>query len=128
MREFSKSQNSIESSVIRDVLKLSVNSDLISFAGGNPAEEAFPVEAIKKISADLLDKDPISVLQYGITEEDSEFIKAANNFFNRHEPITKDSDSLLVTTGSQQIMDLMCKVFCDEGILWSQKILVFLVV
>ena len=72
---------------------------MISFAGGNPSAEAFPVEEIEKISADILTNEPISVLQYGITEGDQELIQAATHFFNRHEQVM---NCLLYTSGSPQ--------------------------
>ena len=54
---------------------------MISFAGGNPSAEAFPVKEIEKISADILAHEPISVLQYGITEGDQELIQAGDTLF-----------------------------------------------
>lgn len=106
---------SVKASAIREILKATSNPDIISFAGGNPAPETFPVEAIREISDRILSENPYSVLQYGITEGDSDFLKQANIFFNRNEQVTKDNDMIISATGSQQIMDLLSKTLCNEG-------------
>lgn len=105
----------VKASVIREIFKALTDSSIISFAGGNPAQEAFPVDAIKKVSAEILDDDPISVLQYGLTNGDPEFLEQATRFFNRKEKVTKENDTIMATTGSQQIMDLISKCLCNEG-------------
>lgn len=105
----------VEASAIREILKRTSNPSVISFAGGNPSKEAFPIEEIQDISKDILENDPVSVLQYGITEGDKEFLNEANTFFNRKFHNTKENDQIMVTTGSQQIMDLFSKVLCNEN-------------
>ena len=111
----SRKMQSVKASAIREILKATSNPDIISFAGGNPAPETFPIEAIREISDRILSENPYSVLQYGITEGDSDFLKQANIFFNRDEQVTKDNDMIISTTGSQQIMDLLSKTLCNEG-------------
>lgn len=59
--------------------------------------------------------DPISVLQYGITEGYQPLIKEATSFFNRHETVLKNEDKMIITSGSQQIMDFAAKCLCNEG-------------
>ncbi len=78
--EFTKRMSNVKASAIREILKATADPDMISFAGGNPAADAFPTDAIEKISADILKNDPISVLQYGITEGDKGLIEAATKF------------------------------------------------
>lgn len=113
--EISRKMQSVQASAIREILKMTSNPDVISFAGGNPASDAFPVEDLKRISAELFEEDPIGLLQYGITEGDAGFLEAANKFFNREEQVTRAVDQIIATTGSQQIMDLLTKVLCNEG-------------
>ena len=113
--QFAHRMLNVKASAIREILKATANPDVISFAGGNPSTEAFPVKEIEKISGDLLAHQPISVLQYGITEGDQELIKQATAFFNRHEQVTKDGDQMLITSGSQQIMEFAAKILCNEG-------------
>lgn len=113
--EISRKMQNVQASAIREILKMTSNPDIISFAGGNPASDAFPVEDLKRISAQLFEEDPIGLLQYGITEGDAGFLEAANKFFNREEQVTRAVDQIIATTGSQQIMDLLTKVLCNEG-------------
>ena len=113
--KFSHRMESVKASAIREVLKATASPGMMSFAGGNPSTEAFPVQAIQDISAKILKDDPISVLQYGITEGDQELIEAATHFFNRHENVTKENDRVLITSGSQQIMEFAAKCLCNEG-------------
>ena len=113
--EFTKRMSNVKASAIREILKATADPDMISFAGGNPAADAFPTDAIEKISADILKNDPISVLQYGITEGDKGLIEAATKFFNRHEKVFGLGDKMLITSGSQQIMEFAAKCLCNEG-------------
>ena len=62
--QFAKRMSNVKASAIREILKSKSDPKMISFAGGNPSAEAFPVEEIEKISADILTNEPISVLQY----------------------------------------------------------------
>ena len=113
--QFAKRMSNVKASAIREILKATSDPKMISFAGGNPSAEAFPVEEIEKISADILTNEPISVLQYGITEGDQELIKQATAFFNRHEQVMKADDQMMITSGSQQIMEFVAKILCNEG-------------
>lgn len=112
---FTNRMSNVKASAIREILKATADPDMISFAGGNPAAEAFPVKEIEKISAEILHNDPISVLQYGITEGDQGLIDASIKFFNRNELAFKDGDKMLITSGSQQIMEFAAKCLCNEG-------------
>lgn len=113
--EFTNRMANVKASAIREILKATADPKMISFAGGNPAAEAFPVKEIEEISADILKNEPISVLQYGITEGDKGLIEAATRFFNRKENVSKDGDKMLITSGSQQIMEFAAKCLCNEG-------------
>lgn len=113
--EFSSRMANVQASAVREILKAASNPEVISFGGGNPAKEAFPVEMIKKISDDLFAEDPISMLQYGITEGYGPLRESAKAFFNREETVTKEYDDIIITSGSQQIMDFLAKCLCNEG-------------
>ena len=112
---FSRRMSTIKASAIREILKATADPNMISFAGGNPAAQAFPVEALSKISAEILKNEPISVLQYGITEGYPKLIEQATKFFNTHETAVTDNDKVIITSGSQQIMDFAGKCLCNEG-------------
>jgi len=112
---FSEKVSHLQASAIREILKFTSDPEVISFAAGNPAPEAFPIETVKQISAKLFEEDPISVLQYGITEGYlplrnlmKERMQAQGNF----KPETED---LIITSGAQQVMELACKSLCNAG-------------
>lgn len=113
--KFSDKVGGLQASAIREILKFTSVPGVISFAAGNPAPEAFPVEKIAELSAELLRDDPILALQYSITEGYTplrdllkEQMKAKNCF-------NSDIDELIITSGAQQGNELSCKVLLNEG-------------
>lgn len=113
--EFSNRIKNVKASAIREILKMMNNPDIISFGGGNPASDAFPIDVIKEVSNDILNTNPQAVLQYGISEGDINLKERLLKFFSYNENIYNKYDDLLVTSGSQQIMDFMAKCLCNEG-------------
>lgn len=113
--EFSKRISGVKASAIREILKMMNDPQIISFGGGNPASETFPIEKLKEISNDIFNNNPNSILEYGISEGDIDFKQEAIKFLSRHENIVKEYDQVMVTSGSQQIMDFMAKCLCNEG-------------
>lgn len=113
--KFSKKVSGLQASAIREILKFTADPEVISFAAGNPAPEAFPTQEVGRISADILKNDPILALQYNISEgylplrNILKETMSAQNCFNENE------DELLITSGAQQSIELACKVLCDEG-------------
>ncbi|MFA9423904.1 MAG: aminotransferase, partial [Sedimentibacter sp.] len=65
---FSDRAKCLKASEIREILKLSEMPEIISFAGGLPAKELFPIEKIKEVMLEVMDKDGAAALQYGPTE------------------------------------------------------------
>lgn len=113
--KFSKRISGVKASAIREILKMMNDPEIISFGGGNPASETFPITKLKEISDDIFNNQANTILEYGITEGDIDLKKAALKFLSRHETVLKDYDEVMVTSGSQQIMDFMSKCLCDEG-------------
>ncbi len=112
---FSEKVSHLQASAIREILKFTSDPEVISFAAGNPAPEAFPIDKVREISAKLFAEEPIAVLQYGITEGYTPLrdlmkqrMAAAGNF-------KADSEELIITSGAQQVMELACKSLCDPG-------------
>jgi 2-aminoadipate transaminase len=101
-------------SEIRELLKLTQKPDIISFAGGLPAPDLFPVDDFKDIAVDVLEKQGSKVLQYGTTEGDPTLVKEIIEFEKR-EGTGIGAENLLVTTASQQGLDLVGKALVDEG-------------
>lgn len=66
--KFSDLANGLKASEIRELLKLTAQPEIISFAGGLPAPELFPLEELKKVDIAIIDKDGKAAVQYGTTE------------------------------------------------------------
>jgi len=105
----------MKASEIRELLKLTAQPDIISFAGGLPAPELFPVEEIAKVSHDLLLKEGRQLLQYATTEgRPSLRAKIAQRMADKYNtPV--DINDILITTGSQQCLDFVGKLFINPG-------------
>ena len=102
-------------SIIRELLKQMSDPSLISFAGGNPAADSFPVADIREFSDKLLETDPVGMLQYSVTEGYGPLREACRDFANRKWPVVKKSDEVIITSGSQQVIEFMAKLLCNEG-------------
>jgi len=102
----------MKASDVRELLKLLQIPDMISFAGGFPSPESFPAEIIREIVNDVLTKDGSQALQYGVTEGYMPLREAvADRMAKKGMKATRDD--VLITSGSQQVIDLMGKVFID---------------
>jgi 2-aminoadipate transaminase len=104
---------SVSSSAIRDLLKHATEPGMISLAGGLPAPDLFDLEGLSKASADVMRELPITALQYGVTAGQPDLRKAlADLMATRGAKV--DPASIIVTTGSQQGIDLMARVMLDR--------------
>lgn len=115
MNAFSYRIQGLQPSAIREILKFTADPTVISFAGGNPAPEAFPVEKIRELTAEILENDPVGALQYSVSEgytplrdwiKDDLYAKGMFNWNN---------DDVIITAGAQQVMEMAAKVICNEG-------------
>ena len=111
---FSQISNNNKRSAIREILKLTQNPEIISFAGGLPAPESFPVDALDSIVSDMLREEGAAVLQYDATEGVKELRELLLKKYEA-EGTKADLDNLIITTGSQQGLDLVGKVFVNQG-------------
>lgn len=113
--QFSDRISSLKPSAIREILKVTSSPDVIPFAAGNPAPEAFPLDAVREISKKLLDENPILALQYSVTEGYPPLKAAILEDMKRRYTIGREFDEIIITSGAQQVMDLATKVLCNEG-------------
>jgi len=113
-QHFSKRVAGAKRSAIRELLKLTEQPDIISFGGGLPAPESFPHKELAGIAHDELMNNSANVLQYGTTEG-SRTLRDAFIQWLEPQNIHATRDQLLVTTASQQGLDLLCKAFFDPG-------------
>ncbi|MBP0624359.1 PLP-dependent aminotransferase family protein [Cupriavidus consociatus] len=107
--QFSRRAQALTSSVIREVLKLTEKPEIISFAGGLPSAQTFPVAALQAASERLFADAPTASLQYAPTEG----LQPLRQWVAEKHGV--DVANVLITTGSQQALDLLAKVFIDPG-------------
>ena len=112
---FAKRMSYIKASEIREILKVTEQDDVISFAGGLPAPELFPVNEINEITRIVLEEAGTKALQYTTTEGYAPLREWIAERMNNRLGTSFDKDNILITHGSQQGLDLSGKVFLDEG-------------
>lgn len=111
---FSDRVNGLKPSAIREIFKYAADPEVISLSAGNPSPEAFPAKEIAAISADILKKNPIAALQYSVTEGYTPLRNRLKTYMKSKYGIGTDDDSILITSGAQQIMDLSSKSLINE--------------
>jgi 2-aminoadipate transaminase len=112
--QFSKSLEGFSSSAVREILKLTQGKSIISFAGGLPAEEYFPVDAVGEAFQRVLQQGK-TALQYGLTEGYTPLRQSICRRLAKNKGIQVTPDEMLLTTGSQQAIDLLTRVYIDPG-------------
>jgi len=110
---FSSRVSELKSSAVRDILKLTQGKEMISFAGGLPAEELFPVQAVRE-AADRVFIAGASALQYGLT---AGYLPLREQLCERMavKQMHVNPDQMILTTGSQQAIDLLVGVLTEPG-------------
>lgn len=115
MYELSKKYAGLKPSAVREILKATSEPGMIAFAGGSPATEAFPCEEVKKISAEILEENPVSALVYGVSEGYEPLRKTVKKWLYERDGIGTDDDSIIITAGGTQVMDITTRVLASEG-------------
>ncbi|MDG5817044.1 PLP-dependent aminotransferase family protein [Chitinispirillales bacterium ANBcel5] len=114
MINFSTNARNMRSSEIRKLMKLAADPSIISFAGGMPANDLFPIEMIDELYNNLPKKDKQAAMQYGPTEGYPPLLEALKNYLIS-KGFNLDGQGLIVTTGAQQAINLVSKVMLDPG-------------
>ncbi len=112
---FSERVSSLKPSAIREIFKYAADPSVVSLSAGNPAPEAFPVKELTEISARLFNENPISVLQYSVTEGYTPLRNFLKDYMLKKHGIGRSFDELIITSGAQQVMDLATKSLCNSG-------------
>jgi len=115
MVQFSTRMSQLKGSAIRELLKLATQPDVISFAGGMPAPELFPVEQVMEASMAVLKEQGRAALQYSSTEGYPRLRQQIADRMLAKNNIKTDADHILVTAGSQQGLDFSARVFLNPG-------------
>lgn len=104
----------MKKSAIRELLKLTKDPDIISFAGGLPAPETFPTEELGDIVQEVLKNEGDKALQYGTTEGDDKLRELIVENYN-DEGFNISLKNIMITTASQQGLDILAKIFINRG-------------
>lgn len=113
--KFAKRAATLKASEIRELLKLTEKPEIISFAGGLPAPELFPIDKITEIVQDILQNDAKAALQYSATEG---FVLLREIIANQRmilANVKTTPDNVLITAGSQQGIDFSARLFLEDG-------------
>ena len=113
--QFADRLNNVETSAIRELFKLLGKPGIISFAGGFPDSAMFDVEGIRAASNAALDEEPGAALQYGATEGYTPLREQLATFMVSKGAKNLAAENLIVTTGSQQALDLLGKTLISPG-------------
>ena len=112
---FSEKVSHLQASAIREILKFTVDPEVISFAAGSPAPETFPVKEVKEIIDRIMTENPIAALQYSLTEGYTPLRDVLKKDLEAQGCFDPETDDLIITSGAQQANELSCKVMCNEG-------------
>ncbi len=113
--QFADRLNNVETSAIRELFKLLGKPGIISFAGGFPDSAMFDVEGIREASSQALSQEPGAALQYGATEGYGPLREQLAHFMGQKGVSDLAAEQLIVTTGSQQALDLLGKTMISPG-------------
>nr|CBH37490.1 conserved hypothetical protein, aminotransferase class I and II family [uncultured archaeon] len=112
---FANRMGTTHKSFIREILKVTEDPKIISFAGGLPNPKFFPVKEIANASLKVLEGNGENVLQYSTTEGYLPLREYIAERYRKKKGLNVDSDEIVITNGSQQGLDLIGKVFLDKG-------------
>ncbi len=102
-------------SVIREILKVTERPGIVSLAGGLPSADTFPIEAMREAAQRVLTEAPREALQYAASEGYAPLREWVAAHLKRQHGMDVSPSQVLLTTGSQQGLDLAAKVLVDEG-------------
>ncbi|MEA4848094.1 MAG: PLP-dependent aminotransferase family protein [Clostridiaceae bacterium] len=112
--KFARRMDNLKGSAIRELLKYAEQPDIISFAGGLPAPELFPVKEMEEACKRVLEEDGKASMQYGATDG---YLPLREKIAKRSAKLgfIPDPNEILITAGSQQGLDFSAKIFINEG-------------
>ena len=114
MNVYSDRIKNLKPSIIREIFKFTADPAVIPFAAGNPSPEVFPTELLASITADIFREEPVTALQYSVSEGYPKLRDLLKDDM-KSKGVMKDGDDLIITAGAQQVMELATKTVCNEG-------------
>ena len=115
MPAFAKRMSQVRRSFIREILKVTADPSIISFAGGLPKPDLFPTGPMADAAARVLAENGSAALQYSVTEGEPALREWIAARYKAKKGMDVDPANVLITNGSQQSLDLLGKVFLDPG-------------
>lgn len=115
MTRLSGFAQTLKASDIAALLKLTEKPEVISFAGGLPAPELFPIEEMKSVDTAIYETEGSKAVQYGLTEGYGEFRKQLQKRMKDKFFVDCSTEDIVVTTGSQQALFILSQLLLDEG-------------
>ncbi len=112
---YSRSSNNMKSSEIRELLKLLNSPDMISFAGGLPNPDAFPIDKMKPVVEHVMQSHARDALQYGTTEGNNKLRDVIARGMGQQYGAPQSLSNIMITNGAQQGLDLISKIFLNPG-------------
>ena len=112
---FSEEAKSLHASDIREILKVTENTEIISFACGLPAPELFPTEDLKKVAEAVFTKEGQAALQYGTTEGYTPLREQIAGRMKKSFMVDCTPENIVITSGSQQGLSLLAQIFLNPG-------------
>ena len=107
--------SSMKPSATREILKVTSQPGMIAFAGGSPDTDAFPCEEVKRLSSQILNENPVSALVYGVSEGYEPLRENVKSWLKRVDNIGSEDDSIIITSGGTQVMDLTARILTSKG-------------
>src|SRR5262249_14709705 len=111
---YAQRTKTIKSSAIRELLKITQRPEVISFAGGLPAPDVFPTERFREACCKVLEQSAKAALQYGATEGYEPLREMIARHTSRY-GVQAKPENVLITSGSQQALDLIGKLLINPG-------------
>lgn len=105
----------LKPSAIREILKATNRPEMIAFAGGSPSVDAFPCDEVKILANEILSEKPVSALVYGVSEGYEPLRKTVKEWLKTRENVGTDDDTVVITAGGTQVMDIATRVLTTEG-------------
>jgi len=112
---FAKRVHNVPQSFIREILKVTSNPDMVSFAGGLPNPKLFPLNELKECSNNVFRKYGMQALQYATTEGHYPLREYISHRYKQRYHLDIPPEQILITNGSQQALDLIGKLFINPG-------------
>jgi 2-aminoadipate transaminase len=113
--KFANHVSNMNISAIREIFKVLGKPGMISFAGGAPAPEVLPLDIINKLNSIIIEKYGTTVLQYNVTEGFVPLRQALSNYLNTTRGFDLSANEVFVSTGAQNAIDAVSRLFIDVG-------------